>query len=77
MPHEQLCPIGLALPASERAGYLRRIGDAIAQYGDELAELETIDNGWVIRETKYGLIPVLANMWYDAAAAAIHVGSKR
>ncbi len=65
-----------ALPASERAGYLRRIGDAIAQYGDELAELETIDNGWVIRETKYGLIPVLANMWYDAAAAAIHVGSK-
>ncbi len=65
-----------ALPASERAGYLRRIGDAIAQYGDELAELETIDNGWVIRETKYGLIPVLANMWYDATAAAIHVGSK-
>lgn len=65
-----------SLPASERANYLRQIGDLIVQYGDELAELETQDNGWVIRETKYGLIPVLANMWYDAAAAAIKVGSR-
>lgn len=65
-----------SLTAMERANYLRRIGDLISQYGDELAELETKDNGWVIRETKYGLIPVLANIWYDAAAAAIHVGSK-
>ena len=47
----------------------------IAQYGDELAELETKDNGWVIRETKYGLIPILASIWYDAAAAT-DVGSK-
>lgn len=64
-----------SLPATERANYLRRIGDLIAQYGDELAELETRDNGWVIRETKYGLIPVLASIWYDAAAAT-KVGSK-
>lgn len=64
-----------SLPAIERANYLRRIGDLIAQYGDELAELETKDNGWVIRETKYGLIPVLVGMWHDAASAAI-LGSK-
>lgn len=65
-----------ALSASERANYLRQIGDLIAQYGDELAELETKDNGWVIRETKYGLIPVLSAIWYDAAASAINIGSK-
>jgi len=65
-----------SLSANERGNYLRRIGDLIVQHGEELAELETQDNGWVIRETKYGLIPVLANMWYDAAAAAIKVGSR-
>ncbi|MFJ5766363.1 aldehyde dehydrogenase family protein [Lysinibacillus sp. NPDC093210] len=69
-------PSWSALPASERASYLRRIGDMIAQYGDELAELETKDNGWVIRETKFGLIPILSGIWYDAAAAATNVGSK-
>ncbi|WP_019240968.1 MULTISPECIES: aldehyde dehydrogenase family protein [Bacillus] len=59
-----------SLSAVVRGDYLRRIGDLITQYGEELAELETKDNGWVIRETKYGLIPVLAGLWYDAAAAA-------
>lgn len=61
--------------AMERAEYLRKIGDITVQYGEELAELETRDNGWVIRETSYGLIPSLANFWYDAAGATA-VGSK-
>lgn len=69
-------PSWAALTATERANYLRRIGDSIAQYGDELAEIETKDNGWVIREMKYGIIPEITKMWYDAAAAAIKVGSK-
>ncbi|WP_312507621.1 aldehyde dehydrogenase family protein [Lysinibacillus sp.] len=69
-------PKWATLSASERASYLRRIGDLISQFGDELAELETKDNGWVIRETKYGLIPTLTNIWYDAAAVATNVGSK-
>lgn len=59
-----------ALTALERADYLRRIGDLVSQHGQELAGLETKDCGWVIRETSYGLIPVLSQMWYDAAGAA-------
>ncbi|WP_042351973.1 aldehyde dehydrogenase family protein [Bacillus massiliigorillae] len=68
-------PAWSSLPAMERANYLRRIGDLLSEYADELAELETKDNGWVIRETKHGLIPVLTSMWHDAASAAI-LGSK-
>ncbi|WP_042356043.1 aldehyde dehydrogenase family protein [Bacillus rubiinfantis] len=54
----------------ERAAYLRRIGDVLDTYGQELAQLETSNTGWVIRETVYGLIPVLKQIWYDAAGAA-------
>lgn len=62
-------PAWKALPASERAEYLRRVSDVIVQNGEELAMLETMDNGWVIRETSYGLIPVLKRLWDDAAGA--------
>jgi acyl-CoA reductase-like NAD-dependent aldehyde dehydrogenase len=58
------------LSAIERAAHLRQIGDLLAQYAEELAMLETMDSGWVIRETSYGLIPVLTSIWYDAAQAA-------
>ena len=64
-----------AVPALERSNYLRQIGDAIASHAEELAELETRDNGWVIRETLYGLIPSLTSIWYDAAGAT-SIGSK-
>ncbi|MFP7296475.1 aldehyde dehydrogenase family protein [Neobacillus niacini] len=59
-----------SLSALERADYLRRIGDLVSQHGQELARLETKDCGWVVRETSYGLIPVLTQIWYDAAGAA-------
>lgn len=62
-------PAWSAIPALERSNYLRQIGDAVAQHAEELAELETRDNGWVIRETNYGLIPSLTSIWYDAAGA--------
>ncbi|MEC1524577.1 aldehyde dehydrogenase family protein [Neobacillus niacini] len=58
------------LSAIERAAYLRQIGDLLSKYAEELAMLETMDCGWVIRETTYGLIPVLQSIWYDAAQAA-------
>ncbi len=62
-------PAWSALSALERSNYLRKIGDVIAQHAEELAELETRDNGWVIRETSYALIPILTSIWYDAAGA--------
>ncbi|MGM9927760.1 MAG: aldehyde dehydrogenase family protein [Bacillus sp. (in: firmicutes)] len=63
------------LPAMERSNYLRKVGDLIEQHGAELSELETRGNGWVIRETSYGLIPSLTSIWYDAAGLTA-LGSK-
>ncbi|WP_154663497.1 aldehyde dehydrogenase family protein [Neobacillus dielmonensis] len=63
-------PAWTGLSAGERAEYLRKIGNIIDKYGQELAEMETMDTGWVIRESIYGLIPVLKQIWYDAAGAA-------
>lgn len=59
------------LTAIQRAEYLRKVGDSFDQYGEELAQLETQDTGWVIRESLYGLIPILKQIWHDAAAQAI------
>lgn len=63
------------LPARMRGDYLRQIGDMIPQYGDELLELETKNNGWVLDEHKY-LVEVLRQMWYDAAGAAALLGGQ-
>ena len=65
-----------ALSSEQRAEYMRRIGDLISEHSDVLAELETTGNGWVIRETSYGLIPALKQIWYDAASGAVSEGSK-
>lgn len=60
-----------ALTAIQRVEYLRKIGDSFDEFGEELARLETQDTGWVIRESLYGLIPILKQIWHDAAAQAI------
>ncbi|REB08680.1 aldehyde dehydrogenase [Sporosarcina sp. BI001-red] len=64
-------PAWKALSAGERAACLRDAAEVIASNGGELASLETQDNGWVIRETSYGLIPVLQQVWLDAASKAV------
>lgn len=63
-------PAWKSLSAGERAACLRDAAEVIASNGGELAGLETQDNGWVIRETSYGLIPVLQQVWLDAAGKA-------
>lgn len=60
-----------SLSAIERSDYLRLIGDRIGEHGEELAMLESRDNGWVIRETSYGLIPALKQVWYEAAGSVL------
>lgn len=57
--------------ANERAACLREAAEIITANGDELASLETQDTGWVVRETTYGLIPVLQQIWHDAAAKSL------
>lgn len=59
-----------ALSAIERSELMLKIADLVLEHAQELAGLETRDSGWVIRETTYGLIPVLRQLWQDAAGAA-------
>lgn len=68
-------PSWSSLSARSRADYLRRIGDALSQHGEELLTLETKDNGWVLDEYQY-LNMVLQQIWYDAAGAAPIVGGQ-
>lgn len=63
-------PAWAALTVSERGEYLRRIADVILENQEELMTIKSRDNGWVIRETTYGVPGVLAQYWNDAAGAA-------
>src|SRR5699024_5627958 len=63
------------LSARMRGNYLRQVGDALTEHIDELLELETKNNGWVLDESRYGGI-VLQDLWYDAAGAAPVIGSR-
>ncbi|OCA86801.1 aldehyde dehydrogenase family protein [Pradoshia sp. D12] len=60
-------PDWAALPPLQRAELLRQIGDRLTDHAEELATLETKDNGWVISNTSYTLITSLKQIWYDAA----------
>src|SRR5699024_1217218 len=63
------------LSARQRGDYLRKIGDVLSNYVEELLELETKNNGWVLDEYRYTGI-VLKQIWHDAAGAAPIVGSQ-
>lgn len=68
-------PAWSSMPARSRADYLREIGDALSEYGEELLTLETKNNGWVLDSYGY-LNMVLKQLWYDAAGAAPIVGGQ-
>lgn len=68
-------PAWSALSARNRADYLRQIGDALSEYGEELLTLETKNNGWVLDPYQY-LNIVLKQIWYDAAGTAATVGGQ-
>jgi acyl-CoA reductase-like NAD-dependent aldehyde dehydrogenase len=57
-------PWGRLTPA-QRSAYLRRLGDIIAAHADELAELESLDNGKPIRHTQAIDAPVAARLVYE------------
>jgi acyl-CoA reductase-like NAD-dependent aldehyde dehydrogenase len=58
--------------AAERAAFLRRYAGLIADHVDELAELETLDNGLTVA-TSRGLIETALEVLYYFAGAAQHV----
>jgi aldehyde dehydrogenase (NAD+) len=62
------------MSASERGRVLWRIGDLIEKNIDELAELETLDNGKPIFESRYVDMPMVADVfrYYAGWATKIH-----
>ncbi len=57
------------MSASQRGALIRRFADLIAGHADELAVLETTDNGKVLRETRAQLAGLPATYHYFAGAA--------
>src|SRR5437660_4396856 len=62
------------MSASERGKVLWRIGDLIEKHIDELAELETLDNGKPIFESRYVDMPMVADVfrYFAGWATKIH-----
>lgn len=62
------------MSASERSKILWRIGDLVEKNIDELAELETLDNGKPIFESRYVDMPMVADVfrYYAGWATKIH-----
>lgn len=60
--------------AAKRGELLWKIGDLIMQHVDEIAYLETIDNGKPIFESRYVDIPMVANVfkYYAGWATKVH-----
>src|SRR5712691_2802409 len=62
------------LSSAERGNLLWKIGDLVMQHADEIAYLETIDNGKPIFESRYVDIPMVANVfkYYAGWATKVH-----
>ena len=62
------------MSASDRAKILWRIGDLIDKYNEELGELETLDNGKPIFESRQVDMPMVAEVfrYYAGWATKIH-----
>ncbi len=66
-------PKWAALPATERARLVRRLGDLIAAHVPEIARTETSDTGQVIAQTGKQLIPRAADNFYYFAEMCVRV----
>jgi aldehyde dehydrogenase (NAD+) len=62
------------MPASERGRLLWKLADLVEKHIDELAELETLDNGKVISESRYVDMPMVADVfrYFAGWATKIH-----
>jgi acyl-CoA reductase-like NAD-dependent aldehyde dehydrogenase len=58
------------MAAVQRAGLLRKVGELIATHADELAHIETRDNGKLLSETTAGDLPAVTQMFHYWAGAA-------
>lgn len=58
------------MSAAQRAGLMRRVADLIGPRTEELATIETRDNGKIIADTLKGDVPAVAQMFHYWAGAA-------
>ena len=65
-----------AMTPSERGKLVWRIGELIAKYGDELAELESLDNGKPIGVAKAADIPLAADIFQYMAGWSTKIEGK-
>ncbi|MFI7132487.1 aldehyde dehydrogenase family protein [Nonomuraea sp. NPDC050153] len=64
-------PAWSALPALARAGCLRKVSEVFARNAEELARLETRDNGRILRDTLKKDLPGMAYLWQLAAGQCL------
>ncbi|MFC4592493.1 aldehyde dehydrogenase family protein [Sphaerisporangium corydalis] len=60
-----------ALPALGRAGFLRKVAGVFAANAEELARIETRDNGRILRDTLKKDLPGMTYLWQIAAGDVI------
>lgn len=70
-------PAWAALPAAARAARLRKVAAVFAAHAEELAELETRDNGRIISETAGRDLPGMTYLWNSAAAECVRAAEGR
>ncbi|MGP3913214.1 aldehyde dehydrogenase family protein [Nonomuraea sp. 10N515B] len=64
-------PAWSALPALARAHFLRKVSEVFARHAEELARLETRDNGRILRDTLKKDLPGMAYLWQLAAGQCL------
>jgi aldehyde dehydrogenase (NAD+) len=64
-------PAWSALPAAARAHYLKLVAQVFVQHGEELARLETLDNGWPLKDNAQRLGMGMKFLWERSAASTL------
>jgi aldehyde dehydrogenase (NAD+) len=64
-------PAWSALPAAARSYYLNKVAEVLAQHGEELARLETLDNGWPLHTILPGRATAMKFLWERAASCTL------
>jgi aldehyde dehydrogenase (NAD+) len=70
-------PAWAALPSAARSNYLRQAGEALSKHGEELARLETLDNGWPLHDISARRGAGMKFLWERAASATLAAATGR
>ena len=68
---QEAFPRWSAMPALGRAHFLRKVSELFAQHAEELARLETRDNGRILRDTLKKDLPGMSYLWQLAAGQCL------